>query len=56
MDDMHGGISNDAALIVVEPQNDFTEGGALPTQNASEAITVINKIIPRFRYVIASKD
>ena len=56
MDDMHGGISNDAALIVVEPQNDFTEGGALPAQNASEAITVINKIIPRFRYVIASKD
>lgn len=49
-------IGEDAALIVVEPQNDFTEGGAIPAQNASEAIKVINKIIPFFQYVIASKD
>jgi len=49
-------IGKDAALIVVEPQNDFTEGGALPARNASEAIKVINKIIPLFQYVIASKD
>jgi nicotinamidase/pyrazinamidase len=49
-------VGRDAALIVVEPQNDFTEGGALPAPNASEAIKVINKVTPRFRYVIASKD
>ncbi len=48
---MHGAIiGKDAALIIVEPQNDFTEGGALPAQNASEAIKIINKIIPKFRY------
>jgi nicotinamidase/pyrazinamidase len=49
-------VGGDEALIVVEPQNDFTEGGALPAPNASDAIKVINRVIPLFRHVIASKD
>ena len=44
------------ALIIVDVQKDFCPGGALPAASAPAAIPVINKIVPQFDYVIASKD
>jgi nicotinamidase/pyrazinamidase len=46
------------ALIVVDVQNDFCEGGALEVPNANEIIPVINKLTksPYFDLVIFTKD
>lgn len=46
------------ALLVVDVQNDFCEGGALAVPGANEAIPFINKLIQsgHHDYVIFSKD
>ena len=44
------------ALIVVDVQNDFCEGGALEVSGASEIIPVINRLMDRFELVIATQD
>lgn len=48
------------ALIVVDVQNDFCQGGALEVKNASEIIPVINNLITLFKkykqFVVATKD
>ncbi len=43
-------------LIIVDVQKDFCPGGALPAGQGNEIIPVINQLIPKFDYVIASKD
>ncbi len=44
------------ALLIVDLQNDFLPGGALPVPGGDEIIEVINHLQPHFDYVIASKD
>jgi nicotinamidase/pyrazinamidase len=44
------------ALIIVDVQNDFCEGGALGAPGNDEVVPVINQIIPLFSLRIASKD
>ncbi|MFH2013019.1 MAG: isochorismatase family protein [Pseudomonadota bacterium] len=44
------------ALIIIDVQNDFCEGGALEVPGASEIIPIINRIIDKFELAIATQD
>ncbi|MHC3126105.1 isochorismatase [Brevundimonas sp. GN22] len=44
------------ALIVVDPQNDFCEGGALAVQGGASIMPLINEIAARFKTVVVSQD
>lgn len=44
------------ALIIVDVQNDFLEGGALPVKNGHEVIHFINKFQKEFDLIVATKD
>jgi len=44
------------ALILVDIQNDFLPGGALPVPGGDEVVAVANRLIPRFELVVATKD
>jgi nicotinamidase/pyrazinamidase len=44
------------ALIIVDVQNDFVPGGALPVPNGHLVVPVINRIQPRFDLVVATQD
>lgn len=44
------------ALIVVDIQNDFLQGGSLAVQGGNEIIPVINSIQEKFDLVIATQD
>lgn len=44
------------ALILVDIQNDFIPGGALPTQNGRQVVPIANKLIDCFDFVVATQD
>jgi len=44
------------ALLIVDLQNDFLPGGALPAPEGNKIIPVINKLLDQYDLVIASKD
>ena len=44
------------ALIVVDVQNDFCEGGSLAVPDANKIIPVINSLLPQFELVIFTQD
>jgi nicotinamidase/pyrazinamidase len=44
------------ALILVDLQNDFTPGGALPVPGGNEVIPVANRLTPLFELVVATQD
>jgi nicotinamidase/pyrazinamidase len=44
------------ALLIVDVQNDFCPGGALPAPEGDKVVPVINGLIDNFRLIIASKD
>ena len=44
------------ALLIVDVQNDFCPGGALPAPRGNEVVPIINKLIDEFDLVVASKD
>lgn len=44
------------ALIIVDVQNDFCEGGALAVQSGSLVVPVINAMLPGFDVVVATQD
>lgn len=44
------------ALIVVDPQNDFCEGGALAVEGGASIMPLINDIAARFKTVVVSQD
>jgi nicotinamidase/pyrazinamidase len=44
------------ALMIVDFQNDFTPGGALPVEHGDEIATAINAIADRFEFVVATRD
>ncbi|HKK09294.1 MAG TPA: nicotinamidase [Bacteroidales bacterium] len=45
-----------SALLIVDVQNDFCEGGALGAPGNDEVVPVINNLMPKFKLKIASKD
>ncbi len=45
-----------AALIVVDVQNDFLEGGALAVEGGSEVIPVINRLASAFENIVITQD
>lgn len=47
---------NDAALILVDLQNDFTPGGALAVPGSDEIIGLINRLQNYFKVVVATQD
>ncbi len=44
------------ALMIVDLQNDFCPGGALPAPDGDRIVPVINKLMNKFDVVLASKD
>lgn len=44
------------ALLLVDIQNDFLPGGALPVPKGDEVISVANRAIPLFDIVLATQD
>jgi nicotinamidase/pyrazinamidase len=46
----------DAALILVDLQNDFVPGGALPVRDGDQVIPVANRVQDGFALIVASKD
>ncbi len=44
------------ALILVDIQNDFIKGGALEVPKGEEVILVVNALMDKFEYVIATQD
>ena len=44
------------ALLIVDFQNDFTPGGALPVERGDEIAAAINAIADRFDLVVATRD
>ena len=49
-------LSLKAVLIIVDVQNDFLPGGALPVPAGKEVVPVINRIAPKFDNVILTQD
>lgn len=49
-------ILNDAALLIIDVQNDFCTGGSLAVRDAEAIIPVINKLQPHFQHIIATMD
>src|SRR6478752_4801769 len=45
-----------AALIVVDVQNCFIEGGTLPVKGGAEVVPVINKLAEAFQNVVVTQD
>ena len=43
-------------LVIVDVQNDFCPGGALPVPEGDKVVPVINNLMEEFDIVIASKD
>ncbi|MFP4550269.1 MAG: isochorismatase family protein, partial [Spirochaetales bacterium] len=46
----------DAALIVIDLQNDFCPGGSLAVAEGDQIVPVVNLLAPQFRRVVATKD
>lgn len=44
------------ALLIIDVQNDFCEGGSLAVPNADKIVPVINKLMDRFPLILASRD
>ncbi len=44
------------ALVLVDVQKDFAPGGALEVPEGDQIIPVINRLMPRFALVVATKD
>jgi nicotinamidase/pyrazinamidase len=49
-------IAPSDALIVVDPQNDFLPGGTLAVPQGNGIFGPINRLMPLFSYVVATRD
>jgi nicotinamidase/pyrazinamidase len=49
-------IGESDVLLIVDVQNDFCPGGALPVPCGDEVIPIINRIAGRFRHVLLTQD
>ena len=48
--------SDDAALIVVDVQNDFLPGGSLAVPRGDEVVPIVNRIAQSFKNVVLTQD
>jgi nicotinamidase/pyrazinamidase len=44
------------ALVIVDVQNDFCPGGALPVPEGDQVVPIINRLQPEFDLVLATQD
>lgn len=44
------------ALVLVDIQNDFVPGGALPVPEGDLIVPIVNRLSPRFELVVATQD
>ena len=51
-----GGDKRGAALMIIDVQNDFCPGGALPVPDGDKVVPVINDLMDKFDFVIATRD
>ncbi|HEX5847545.1 MAG TPA: bifunctional nicotinamidase/pyrazinamidase [Rhodoplanes sp.] len=49
-------ISDNDVLIVVDIQNDFCRGGALPVERGHEVVPAVNRHAALFRHVVLTQD
>ena len=49
-------ITSHDALVVVDVQNDFCPGGALPVPNGDAVIPVIHRVADRFQHILLTQD
>jgi len=49
-------ITDRDALLIIDVQNDFCPGGALPVPNGDEVVPVINRLSPLFHCVVLTQD
>ncbi len=56
MDRMPPTLGDDDALIVVDVQNDFCPGGALPVPHGDDVVSIVNRLAARFRNVVLTQD
>ncbi len=47
---------DDAALVLVDIQNDFCPGGALAVKDGDQVVPVANALMPKFPVVVATQD
>jgi len=47
---------DNAAVILIDVQNDFCPGGALAVRDGDQVVTVANQLIPKFPVVVATQD
>lgn len=45
-----------SAFVLVDIQNDFIPGGALPARDGDEVIPVANRLLTQFELIVASQD
>jgi nicotinamidase/pyrazinamidase len=45
-----------AALLVVDVQNDFVDGGALPVKGGAEVVPLINQLAESFHVIVVTQD
>ena len=48
--------ASSAALIVVDVQNSFMEGGALPVKNGADVVPIINRLASAFENIVITQD
>ena len=49
-------MRHDAALLLIDLQNDFCPGGRLAVPNGDDVIKVANALMPYFKVIIATQD
>lgn len=49
-------ITSRDALLIVDVQNDFCPGGALPVPHGDEVVPIINRLSPLFQCVVLTQD
>ena len=49
-------LDDHALLVIVDVQNDFIPGGALPVKEGDQIVPLVNKIAAGFRHVILTQD
>jgi len=49
-------ITDRDALLIIDVQNDFCPGGALPVPHGDEVVPIINRLSPLFHCVVLTQD
>jgi nicotinamidase/pyrazinamidase len=49
-------FGNDTGLILVDIQNDFCPGGPLAVREGDKIVPAVNRLVPLFRWMIATQD